>query len=176
MINLIKAFINQLRPHPQKTTFQFVFSHNPENIQTVTYDYHTMMIDMTTNGILPNSLVFGMDNILIPTDNSEYVNDVLDHIISKNLINKYEYNKVILDDPFVKLNNILSDLEWKIQYLGYPKWVTIYKYINGIVASAVTYPLMINIKEYDDCVSNGHMIQTDVYINQSDILSFYKTY
>lgn len=176
MINLLKSYINQLRPYPQKITYQLMFSHDPNNILSVSYDYHKFQIDNTTFGIVPNSLVYGNDNIIIPTDNPEYINDCLDHLISKNLINKYEYNKIILDDPYIQFNDLLHEFQWKLHYLCYPKYVIVYKYTNGIITSYAVYPLTIDIQHTSDNFSGSGLIHVKVYINPNDILSYSKIY
>lgn len=176
MINLLKAYINQVRPYPNKITYQLMFSHDPTNVQIFSYDYHTFQIDTTTAGIVPNSLVYGQDNIIIPTDIPEYINDCLDHLISQNLINKYEYNKIIIDNPYIRISDIITDIEWKLHYLCYPKYVIVYKYVNGIITSQATYPLTIDIQHTNDGLSGRGIINVKAYIHPDDVLAYSRLY
>ena len=176
MRQLIQTYLNSTTAGYIKTSYQLVFL-NLENIDAgVMYDnYHVFDIDSSSKSILPNSLRFGIDLTNIPTDNPQYVDDVLSDLIDMKLINNYTYNKVILDDPYRPLSDIYKEITDRVHGLGYPKHLLIYKYMNGVIIGSTQYELHTDFYHQVDELG-VNIVRADIYIQPEDKLSFYYSY
>lgn len=160
MINFVRGVLNDVFVSDNICRRYVFVLHQEFESKEISSDGITSFIIDGENNLYPNSIIFGEDRLQISTEDINYTNDL---IYSSGLkINPYEYNKVFLYDRFKPFNDIINDLKGKLNILGYPQYLSLYRYNAHNIELVGTYTIMYDIQEID------RSITVYAYINEFD--------
>lgn len=163
MTNFIKSLLNTVVVSDiicNRYVLQFTSNLNENCISVMGEDNMTTFLIDSSNNLYPNGIIFGEEQNVISTEDINFTNSM---ILSSGLnINPYETNKVFLYDRFKPLSDIMENIREKINILGFPTFISIYRYNHHQLIPVCSYQLIYDIVEHDSC------IDTYVYINEND--------
>lgn len=160
MINFVRNVLNDVFVSDNICKrYVFVF-HQKFESKEISSDGVTSFIIDAENNIYPNGIVFGEDRLQISTEDINYTNDL---ICNSGLgINPYDYNKMFLYDRFKPFDDIIKELRDKLNFLGYPQYLSLYRYNAHHIELVGTYSVIYDIQEIDKSIT------VYAYINEFD--------
>lgn len=165
MTNFIKSLLNTVVVSDvacNRYVLQFTSNINEPCMSVIADDnMTTFLIDKSYN-LYPNGILFGDDSNIISTEDIDFTNSMIQS--SGLRINPYEHNKIFLYDRFKPIANIMEDIKEKLNLLGFPTYVSLYRYNYHQLIPVCSYQLVYDIVEHDS------RLDTYVYINENDVL------
>ena len=163
MINFIRGILNDVTVSDFVCNRYVIVLSNDSTASEIQADdgITSFIVDNDLN-LYPDGIIFGEDRITISTEDPNYTNGI---IASSNMqINVYEYNKIFLYDRFKKFDLIINELSYKLNVLGYPQYMMLYKYAHHNMEYIGMYKINYDIKE------GFRLYEVYAYINEFDKL------
>lgn len=162
MINFVRSILNDVFVSDNICKRYVFILHQTFESKEVSSDGITSFIIDGENNLYPNGILFGDDRLQISTEDINYTNDLI--CTSGLKINPYEHNKLFLYNRFIPFDNIINELKGKLNFLGYPQYLSLYRYNAHHIELVGTYTIIYDINEIDKLVT------VYAYINEFDKL------